>query len=308
MTSYFTNSYIPDLRNGTPDHYQTCTTPVNGATPDPSCDPRNSIHHYGNHHNGQGGQPLYPRFPPYDRMAVGPGGPGTPVQYYQQQGGGAGQLMENQYRPPSPPPSVNPGIPMGGHVVNLGQTPGGYSSCKMQQQQQQQQQQVPQVPQHQSPGANGPPLGVVPPVVNHNHNQHPGVVGGPPLSPDPVTGQSNHVNVVNVNHMNNPQNGNHHGSHNHMGMYNNMGGAPPQPPQHPMNQMHGQPPQQQPPPQLPQQQMGHHPNQNHQNPHQSPQQQNSPASVLPSPLYPWMRSQFEIRDTAYDNVNVPIKM
>lgn len=37
---------------------------------------------------------------------------------------------------------------------------------------------------------------------------------------------------------------------------------------------------------------GNLPPQNIQNPHQSPQQQNSPAAALPSPLYPWMRSQF----------------
>ncbi|CAG7825851.1 unnamed protein product [Allacma fusca] len=251
MTSYFSNSYIPDLRNGTPDHYQSCTTPVNGATPDPSCDPRNTIHHYGNHHGGSSQQQLpYPRFPPYDRLDIrAVGGANTPVNYYQ----GGGQILDNQYRPPSPPPSVNPM----GHVVaqnvNVNGGNGGmgqYSSCKMANQQQQ----------------------PVPPVQ------------GPPQSPDPIVGaQSNHVNV---NHLSNPAaNGNH--NHNHM-MYNSMAGPPGHPghpQQHPLGVQ-----QQQHPNQQHHQHPGTHPNQN---PHQSPPQQNSPAAALPSPLYPWMRSQFE---------------
>lgn len=63
-----------------------------------------------------------------------------------------------------------------------------------------------------------------------------------------------------------------HQNQQHMGMYTNPGGGPPVPP--PQNMMHQQAPtlhqgQQQPPPN----------NQNTQ-------------SSLPSPLYPWMRSQF----------------
>ncbi|XP_063707224.1 homeotic protein antennapedia [Culicoides brevitarsis] len=74
-------------------------------------------------------------------------------------------------------------------------------------------------------------------------------------------------------HMNHNQQQISHQNQQHMGMYTNPGGGPPVPP--PQNMMHQQPPslhqgQQQPP----------------------PNSQNTQAS-LPSPLYPWMRSQFE---------------
>ena len=291
MTSYF-NSYIPDLRNGTPDHYQTCTTPVNGSTPDPNCDPRNTIHHYGNH----GGQQLpYPRFPPYDRLDIrAVGGANAPVNYGY--GGPGGQLDNGGYRPPSPPPSVmgHAGVvPMQQQQVPTQQPngPGQYASCKMQQQSQ--------------------------------------VSVGPPLSPDPsviqVNVNVNHMSNANGNHKGyvdqkgyvdpkggyvDPKSGyvdskggyvdskvyvdpsiqqQHPHNHNHamMGYNTNPMVQQPHPHQHP----HGVPQQgQQHPGQMPNH---HHTNQNHQNPHQSPpQQQNSPAAALPSPLYPWMRSQF----------------
>lgn len=272
MTSYFSNSYIPDhLRtNGTPDHYSqqsSCSGPgggVNGGGvgPDPS-----SLHHYPHpqqhHHphqgqggvvNGQGqGQPLYPRFPPYDRLHPG---------YYGDSGG---------YRPPSPPPSVNNGVPMGvgpgvgppHGVVPMQQqqqqvphpplTPSGYNSCKM--------------------VGGGAPHPQVSPGVGKWEPV------GPPLSPElGGMGGGGHMNGSMT-----PNGGGHNQQHM---MYNNGGGG--------MGGGMG----------------GHggggggvhaggangggvpHPNQNIQNPHQSPQQQNSPAAALPSPLYPWMRSQF----------------
>jgi Antp family protein len=263
MTSYFSNSYIPDLRNGsTPEHYQTCTTPVNGNSADP-----NMHSHYQppphQHHNGQG-QPIYPRFPPYDRLDIR-----APPNYYGGQGGE--QILGNQgYRPPSPPPSVNPGIPMGGHVnVPMQPTTQGYTSCKMQQQ-------APPPPHQVSPG------GGVMGVPTKWEPQ------GPPLSPD----------VMGAHNMNGggAMTPNGHSNHNHMGIYNHsgpggMGGGGPPPP-HPHQHMVGQTPNGGPNP------LGQggisqpHPNHQNQNPHQSPQQQNSPAAALPSPLYPWMRSQF----------------
>ncbi|XP_050070548.1 homeotic protein antennapedia [Anopheles maculipalpis] len=60
----------------------------------------------------------------------------------------------------------------------------------------------------------------------------------------------------------------------HMGMYTNTGGGPPGVPQQPPNMMHQQPPQL------------------HQGQQAPPNSQNA-SSGLQSPLYPWMRSQFE---------------
>ncbi|XP_021952591.1 homeotic protein antennapedia isoform X2 [Folsomia candida] len=282
MTSYFSNSYIPELHaprsNGgggggpPPDHYQTsCTTP-NGATDAHAHyqQQQQQQHHQG-HPHGQNGQPLYPRFPPYDRLDIR-----APPGYYP--GGIDGP--NNSYRPPSPPPSVvnnamGVGPPHGVAPImqQVQQVAPGYNSCKMQ----------PALNHQQvSPGSGGMgggvPGGKWEPV-------------GPPLSPE----------LGGMGHMNGggslTPNGGGGNNHNHTGMmvggYGNMG-----PQQHQQN-IHQQQQQQQPHPGMGSgggvagSNGGNLPPQNIQNPHQSPQQQNSPAAALPSPLYPWMRSQFE---------------
>jgi len=227
MSSYFANSYpIPDLRNGTPDHY--ATQGVNAqVNSDPTCDPslRQAIpQHYGGAPTGHSPQGMpYPRFPPYDRLdirAVGNAG----VNYYSQNAQpGINPIVDGQgYRPNSP--TVNS---MGAHMAP-NQTPvSQYSSCKLQ----------------AAAAAAGP----------GSPN------GGPP----------NHHRMDQTNHhMAAP---NHH--QNHM-MYNNV------------NQQHhqvvnvSQHQQAPPPPPQPQQQQ------------QQQQPTTNPAAALPSPLYPWMRSQF----------------
>ncbi|KAE8573719.1 homeotic protein antennapedia [Halyomorpha halys] len=117
MSSYFANSYMPDLRNGgvvpaEHPHQQHHYGAVGGE--DPSCDPRQGIppHHYGG--PPVAGQPPqgvpYPRFPPYDRMDIRNAG------YYQ-----AGM----DYRADSPGAM--------GHMAQNGhQTPVVYTSCKLQ--------------------------------------------------------------------------------------------------------------------------------------------------------------------------------
>lgn len=249
MSSYFANSYMPDLRNGggvvplvehAPHHqHYGATAQVGGgdiAGGDPNnCDPtavglRQGIpaHHYGPP-SGAGQQPAqgmpYPRFPPYDRMDI------RSAAYYgaqQQQmvDGGGG------YRPDSPGQM--------GHA-NGHQTPVVYASCKLQ----------------AAAVAQGGVLG--------SH-------GSPPL-------EQQHQ----AHHMQQQQHQAHQAHHM----------------QQQAHHMQQQPPMHQPPPQ--QHMMyggvqGLSPqHQTHQQPmHQAAQQQppSNTAASLPSPLYPWMRSQF----------------
>ncbi|KAK9512230.1 hypothetical protein O3M35_000699 [Rhynocoris fuscipes] len=102
MSSYFANSYMPDLRNG-------------GVVP---AEHPHQQHHYGAAVVPQGGPPAggqppqgmpYPRFPPYDRMDIRAAG------YYQNM----------DYRADSPGS-------MGGGQSNGHQTPVVYASCKLQ--------------------------------------------------------------------------------------------------------------------------------------------------------------------------------
>lgn len=236
MSSYFANSYIPDLRNGTPDHYAaTAHQGVSAAqvNTDPSCDPslRQGIpHHYGG--PPAAGQPPpgipYPRFPPYDRLDIrtvnAAGYYGT--QTGQNGGTQNGMIVDNTgvYRSNSPTMGAAHMPPQ------QQQTPVQYTSCKLQ--------------------AASVTQNVLPPESPPNHHQ-----------------QQNH-------HMN------HHAAQNHL-MYNNVGQQQTQgPPQHHVVAPHqAQHPGVTQPPQQPPQQ-------------QSPPQNNNQAASLPSPLYPWMRSQF----------------
>ncbi|XP_051160283.1 homeotic protein antennapedia-like isoform X1 [Leptopilina boulardi] len=266
MSSYFANSYIPDLRNGGVDnphqhqhHYgaavqvpqqsQSVTQqPQQGADP---CDPsllRQAVpaHHYGA--GGQQGMP-YPRFPPYDRMDI------RNAAYYQQQQEHGGSLDGmSGYRSTSP----SSGMGHMGHTPTPNghpSTPIVYASCKLQA----------AAVDHQGSvldGPDSPPL--VESQIHHQmHTQHPHM----------QTQQSQHQQSQQHAHMQQQQ---------HL-MYQQQQQQPGS--QAPTAAMH------------PQQQSQ---TQQHQGVVTSPigqQQQSTPQGAasgnLPSPLYPWMRSQFE---------------
>lgn len=261
MSSYFANSYIPDLRNGgvvpaehphqQHQHYgATVVAQGNGGNPDPNaCDPsvvglRQGIppHHYGG--PPAAGQPPqgmpYPRFPPYDRMDI------RNAAYYGAQQGG----MVEGYRPDSP---SNMGHMGGGGQPNGHQTPVVYASCKL---------------QAAAVGGNGivggpgspPDLDPGPPMNNHHHHQ-------------PQHHMPNHQQHPHPHHQHHPSQ--QQQQPNHM-MYNNVNQPPPHHQQVVVSPQHQQPPG---PPTQQQQQ-------------QQPPANNTNTS-LPSPLYPWMRSQFE---------------
>ncbi|XP_022218333.1 homeotic protein antennapedia isoform X2 [Drosophila obscura] len=297
MTSYFTNSYMgADMHHG---HY-----PGNGVT---DLDAQ-QMHHYSQNPNHQGNMP-YPRFPPYDRMP-----------YYNGQGMDQQQQQQHQgySRPDSPssqvggvmPQAQTNGLPSGGQLVaqqqqpqQQTQTPQQQQQTPQQQQQQQQLQQLPQVTQQvthpqqqqqqqqqQQPvvyascklqAAVGVGLGMVP-------------EGGSPPLVDQMTGHHMNAQMSLPHHMGHPQAQlgytdvgvpdvtEVHQNHHNMGMYGQQQtGVPPvgAPPQAMMHQGQG-------PPQMHQ---GHLSGQ-HTPPSQNP---NSQSSGMPSPLYPWMRSQFE---------------
>ncbi|KAL7730769.1 hypothetical protein ACLKA6_003539 [Drosophila palustris] len=268
MTSYFTNSYMgADMHHG---HY-----PGNGVT---DLDAQ-QMHHYSQNPNQQGNMP-YPRFPPYDRMP-----------YYNGQGMDQQQQQQHQgySRPDSPSSQV-------GGVMPQAQTNGGQlvAVAQQQQQQSQQQQQTQQQQQQQQQQA--------------QHQQHlscklQAAVGGlglvqeggsPPLV-DQMGGHHMNAQMTLPHHMGHPQAQlgytdvgvpdvtEVHQNHHNMGMYGQQQtGVPPvvAPPQAMMHPGAGQGP--------PQMHQGH-PGQ-HTPPSQNPSSQ---SSGMPSPLYPWMRSQFE---------------
>ncbi|KAJ8674158.1 hypothetical protein QAD02_005420 [Eretmocerus hayati] len=167
MSSYFANSYIPDLRNGGVEHphqhqqhygaavqvpqqsvqqsvqQQQAQSVQQGVQqpqqPSDPCDPTmlrgGGVHaHYGATAAGQPqpGMP-YPRFPPYDRMDI------RNAAYYQQQDqhgpGGAGGMDMAGYRAGSPSAAAamvghmgHAATPVNGHPG----TPIVYASCKLQ--------------------------------------------------------------------------------------------------------------------------------------------------------------------------------
>lgn len=69
MSSYFTNSFLTDLRSSGTEHYpgQTVSSQQTGGV-DVSCDPsmRQTLAQYGS----AGVGPAYPRFPPFDRLEI----------------------------------------------------------------------------------------------------------------------------------------------------------------------------------------------------------------------------------------------
>lgn len=269
MSSYFANSYIPDLRNGgvehphqhqqhygaavqVPQQTQSTVQQQSQQTSDP-CDPSLlrqgvSTHHYGTT-GGQQDMP-YPRFPPYNRIDM------RNAAYYQhQQEHGSMDGMAG-YR------STSPSTGMGhmGHTSTPNghpSTPIVYASCKLQA----------AAVDHQGSvldGPDSPPL--VESQMHHQmHSQHP------------------HMQAQQSQH---PQQ---QSQHQHLQAQQ----------QHMMYQQ-----QQQSQTTSQQGQSGMHPQQQQQaQQHQgvvasplSQQQQGAPQGAatanIPSPLYPWMRSQF----------------
>lgn len=276
MSSYFANSYIPDLRNGGVEHPHQHQQHYGAAVQVPQqqqqpvqqqpqqasdpCDPgllRQGLpgHHYGAAATGQQPGMPYPRFPPYDRMDI------RNAAYYQQQQQEHGLDMAG-YRASSPVPGGMVGhmghaaTPVNGHP----NTPIVYASCKLQA----------AAVDHQGSvldGPDSPPL-VDAPMHHQMHPQHPHMQAQQTHpQPQPQTQQPHQQQ-----HMQQTQ-------------------------QHMMYQ------QQQTQAQQPQQ-AAMHPQQQAQQQHQgvvaSPLSQQqpgtpqgaTPATNLPSPLYPWMRSQF----------------
>lgn len=268
MSSYFANSYIPDLRNGGVEHphqhqqhygaavqvpQQTQSVQQQSQQAGDPCDPSLlrqgvSAHHYGTT-GGQQDMP-YPRFPPYNRIDM------RNAAYYQhQQEHGSMDGMAG-YRSTSP----NAGMAHMGHTPTPNghpSTPIVYASCKLQA----------AAVDHQGSvldGPDSPPL--VESQMHHQmHTQHPHM----------QTQQSQH-----------PQQ---QSQHQHLQAQQ----------QHMMYQQ-----QQQSQTTSQQGQSGMHPQQQQQaQQHQgvvasslSQQQQGASQGAasanLPSPLYPWMRSQF----------------
>ncbi|XP_030078610.1 homeotic protein antennapedia isoform X4 [Drosophila hydei] len=285
MTSYFTNSYMgADMHHG---HY-----PGNGVT---DLDAQ-QMHHYSQNPNQQGNMP-YPRFPPYDRMP-----------YYNGQGMDQQQQQQHQgySRPDSPSSQVGGVMPQAqtnGQLVQQQQQQSQQQQAQSQQQQQQQQaQQAPLQQQHPQ----------VTQQVTHPQQQQPvvyascklqaavgglGMVqeGGSPPLVDQMGGHHMNAQMTLPHHMGHPQAQlgytdvgvpdvtEVHQNHHNMAMYGQQQtGVPPvvAPPQAMMHPGAGQGP--------PQMHQGH-PGQ-HTPPSQNPSSQ---SSGMPSPLYPWMRSQFE---------------
>lgn len=270
MSSYFANSYIPDLRNGGAvehphqhqQHYgaavqvpqQSQSVQQQSQQAGDSCDPSLlrqgvSAHHYGTAGGGQQDMP-YPRFPPYNRIDM------RNAAYYQHQQEHGSMDGMASYR------STSPNTSMGSMVHTA--TPNGhpstpivYASCKLQA----------AAVDHQGSvldGPDSPPL--VESQMHHQmHTQHPHM----------QTQQSQHAQQQS--------------QHQHLQAQQ----------QHMIYQQ-----QQQSQTTSQQAQASMHPQQQQQQAQQHQgvvasslnqqqgAQQGAAASNLPSPLYPWMRSQF----------------
>ncbi|XP_059218091.1 homeotic protein antennapedia isoform X4 [Stomoxys calcitrans] len=269
MTSYFTNSYMgADMHHG---HY-----PGNGVT---DLDAQ-QMHHYSQTPNHQGNMP-YPRFPPYDRMPYYNGQgmdqhgvysrPDSPSS---QVGGcvppsqaNGGPMAPHQQAPPQQQPTLNDAHQQHHPQVTQQQVTQQVPAHQQHPQQQQQQQQPVVYASCKLQAAVGG-LGMVPEG------------GSPPLVDQMVGGHHMNPQMAMQHHMQHTQ-AQVHQNHHNMGMYGQQQTGVPQvggPPQGMMHQGQG-------PPQMHQ----GHPGQ-HTPPSQNP---NSQPSGMPSPLYPWMRSQFE---------------
>lgn len=268
MSSYFANSYIPDLRNGGVEHphqhqqhygaavqvpQQTQSVQQQSQQAGDPCDPSLLRQGVPGHHYGAAGSQQdmpYPRFPPYNRIDM------RNATYYQHQQEHGSIDGMGGYRSTSP----SPGMAHMGHTPTPNghpSTPIVYASCKLQA----------AAVDHQGSvldGPDSPPL--VEPQMHHQmHSQHP------------------HMQPQQTQHPQQQQ------QHQHI--------QPQQ--QHMMYQQ-----QQQSQTATQQSQPGMHPQQQQQpQQHQgvvtsplSQQQQSTPQGAasanLPSPLYPWMRSQF----------------
>lgn len=280
MSSYFANSYIPDLRNGGVEHshqhqqhygaavqvpQQTQSVQQQSQQGGDPCDPNLlrqavSAHHYGTTGGSQQDMP-YPRFPPYNRIDM------RNAAYYQhQQEHGSMDGMAAGYRSTSPNTS---------NMAHMGHTPTPnghpstpvvYASCKLQA----------AAVDHQGSVLDGPDS---PPLVESqmHHQMH--------------SQQHTHMQTQQSQH---PQQ---QSQHQHLQAQQ----------QHMMYQQ-----QQQSQTTSQQGQGGMHPQQQQQTQqHQGvvasaisqQQQQGAPQGAasanLPSPLYPWMRSQFGKRAYMY---------
>ncbi|KOX78608.1 hypothetical protein WN51_07469 [Melipona quadrifasciata] len=143
MSSYFANSYIPDLRNGGVEHphqhqqhygaavqvpQQTQSVQQQSQQAGDPCDPSLLRQGVPGHHYGAAGSQQdipYPRFPPYNRMDM------RNATYYQHQQEHGSMDGMGGYRSTSP----SPGMGHMGHTPTPNghpSTPIVYASCKLQ--------------------------------------------------------------------------------------------------------------------------------------------------------------------------------
>ncbi|XP_058792408.1 homeotic protein antennapedia-like [Phymastichus coffea] len=284
MSSYFANSYIPDLRNGGVEHphqhqqhYGAAVQvpqqqSVQGGPQADQCGGDPGLlgrgagvpgHHYASAATGQQPGMPYPRFPPYDRMDI------RNAAYYQQQQQEHGLDMAG-YRANSPT--------SGGMVGHMGHTPTPvnghqstpivYASCKLQA----------AAVDHQGSVLDGPDS---PPLVDGpmHHQMHPQHAH--------MQSQQQHAQQAQQQQTASQAPPPHQQQQQHMQ----------QTQQHMMYQQQTPPNQSQPTSMHPQQQTQA---QQHQAVVASPLGQQQPGTPqnaaptnLPSPIFPWMRSQFE---------------
>ncbi|GAB6031927.1 hypothetical protein CHUAL_010315 [Chamberlinius hualienensis] len=185
MSAYFTNSYLPDLRNTSStavvDPYTGQSTPQ--SSPD-SCDPSilRQVAHYHSSAHPQG--LTYPRFPPFDRLEIRPigggninsnnicaaNGPTTPAQYYNPttQQSLSGISSDGQSCRNVSPPDLTPlQHPSANSNTNSSANSHQYNSCKLQQTASQSSPASPDDGQHRSNGSGGVSV-----INNHNVNNH----------------------------------------------------------------------------------------------------------------------------------------
>ncbi|XP_013776721.1 homeotic protein antennapedia-like [Limulus polyphemus] len=245
MNSYFTSSYLTDLRTG--DHYnnQPVHTQPNGET----CEQvsRQYLAHTQYCSSPSQGAGTYPRFPPYDRLEIrpitsSPNSPSPPETYY---GNHCGQQPPGPPALPHPPQPAHQPPPPHGPLTH----PNAY------------------VPQQDGQNCRGSPNGTGP--QHQNMTQYPSCkMQQPPLQQPPPPPQQQQLH------------------HDPNGVPRPVSSECPtnmhqQPCQSPL---HSGPPQQQ----MYSPTAGNPPNV------LNPASQPPPSSgALPSPLYPWMRSQFE---------------
>lgn len=236
MSSYYTNSYMPDLRSpgGVVEQYN--GQPVHNQPNGDMCDQGQRQYIQPQYASSPVQGATYPRFPPYDRLEIRPitSSPNSPSppgaqQYY-------GNPC-NQPPPPLPQPAHQP--PMNHPNAYVPQD-GPPNNCRGS-------------PQHHDPNGHAN----MSPAQQYPSCKMQPVPHGPPLGHDPN-------GVV----------------HREC------------PPPSAMPPCQSPAPQQQPPPQMYQNHGGPPPGQQQVQQQVQPQQQQNTGGNMPSPLYPWMRSQF----------------